>query len=136
MPIDRNRYGSQGRGESRPKLTADMIQGNKTVLTIKDVVEVNGPGGPTWAITFEEFADHTYWTNKTQQDAFLEAVDLALLPDDLKGWVGKRIPIYKKQNVNPETNEKVWKLYAMPADLWQEALAAFDKARTRQPSRR
>lgn len=127
MAIDREKYRSKP-NESKPKLTADMIPAPKTVLTFRDVNEVNGPGGPTLAITFAEFPDHTYWTNKTQQDALLDAVDSQLLPDDFKKWSGKRVPIYKKQNENPESGEKVWKLYAVPVELWQDALDGFDRA--------
>jgi hypothetical protein len=133
MGIDRAKYGSQGY-ESKPKLTAEMVQGQKTVLTIQDIREISGQNGPTLAITFEEFPDHTFWTNKTQQDALIAAVDAELLPDDWSAMVGARIPFYKKQNTNPENQQKVWKLYPSPVELWNDHLDAFDKAKASKPA--
>lgn len=123
--INREVYGSQG--EVLPKLTAEMIPGRRTVLTIASVREVTtGKYGAFWAVKFEEFPEHELVTNATIEDAFIALVDAGQLPDDFDAWTGYRVAMFKKKNTNPDTKEVVEKLYPMDPEDQEEAIAAFD----------
>jgi hypothetical protein len=125
-PINRQRVGSQG--VVLPKLTADMVPGDKPVLTVAKVQEFNGRDGPFLSIIFGEFPEHSYNTNSTQEDALLALVDARKLPNDFDLWPGKRIPFYKRENVYNEggVSVKAIKLYAQDAQDYETALAAWD----------
>jgi hypothetical protein len=133
-PIQRNRYGTQG--IILPKLTAEMVPGDKPVLTVERVQEFPGPDGPFLSIIFGEFPEHSYNTNSTQEDALIALVDARKLPNDFDVWAGKRIPFFKKENVftgkgkgGTEPEYRVTKLYAVDPEDFDATIAAFDAGR-------
>lgn len=132
-PINRQRVGSQG--VVLPKLTADMVPGDKPVLTVAKVQEFNGRDGPFLSVLFGEFPEHSYNTNSTQEDALLALVDARKLPNDFDQWPGKRIPFYKRENVYNEggVSVKAIKLYAVDAQDYDAALAAWDAGKQPVP---
>lgn len=127
-PMDRNKFRSQ-EFTKLPKFTADLIKGDKVVLTVGEAREVDPKNGnaPFIAIIWAEFPDFQFNTNRQQSDRLMAMVDAGLLPDEFPAWAGKRIALERVENENPETKEKVKKFYPMAAEKQVDAIAAFDE---------
>lgn len=126
--IDRTKSGS---GDSYPthKLTADMIENDTVVLTVdraRQVEHKNG-NGSFFVIEFAEFPDTGYYTNATQEDAILALVDASILSPDMDDWKGDKLPLFKRENRNPESGQIVAKLYAATPDEYVEACKSWGK---------
>lgn len=126
--IDRTTVGS---GESFPthKLTADMVEFDTVVLTIdraRQVKHKNGPGA-FFVVEFVEFPDHGFYTNATQEDALLALVDAGMLSADMDDWKGDKLPMFKRENKNPESGQIVAKLYPATPDEYVEACKTWGK---------
>jgi len=128
--IDRSKSGSQ---ESFPntKLTADMIAGDTCVLTIARARQVQHKqqDGAFFVIEFVEFPDAGYYTNATQEDAILALVDASMLSPDMDDWKGEKLPLFKRENKNPESGNIVPKLYAATPDEYVEACRSWGKGK-------
>lgn len=126
--IDRSIAGS---GETFPthKLTADQIENDTCVLTIERARQVkhkNAAGG-FMVIEFAEFPDHGFYTNATQEDAILALVDATILSVDMDDWRGDKLPMFKRENKNPESGQIVTKLYPCTPDEYVEACKSWGK---------
>jgi hypothetical protein len=138
-PIDRNRIGTKG--VILPKLTADMVPGDKPVLTVHKVQEFRGRDGYFLSIIMAEFPENSYDTNSTQEDALLALVDARKLPNDFDQWPGKRIPFYKKENVytgrgkgGTEPEQRAVKLYACDPEDFDARLKEWDATKGGAPA--
>ncbi len=122
-----------GSGESFPskKLTADMIEGDTCVLTIERARQVphRSGDGSFFVIEFQEFPDTGYYTNATQEDAILALVDATLLSVDMDDWQGDKLPMFKRENRNPESGQLVVKLYVATPDEYMEAIKTWGKGK-------
>lgn len=114
MTIDRSRFSNR-----RPTLDPDDIPGDKAVLTIGSVEEVELNDRNALVLEFKEFPGRAHWLNATQIDALIEQ-----LGNEETAWVGKRIPVEKVKVKNPRTNEKVIKVYVCDPDDWEDVLKA------------
>jgi len=128
--IDRALSGS---GESFPtyKLTADMITGDTCVLTIERARQVKhkAAAGAFFVIEFAEYPDTGYYTNATQEDALLALVDASMLSPDMEDWKGDKLPMFKRENKNPESGQLVAKLYVATPDEYVEACKTWSKGK-------
>lgn len=129
--VDRSTAGS---GESYPKhkLTADMIPGDTCVLTIAQARQVQHKDqtvnkGAFFVIEFDEFPDTGYYTNATQEDALLALLDASILSADMDDWRGDKLPMFKRENKNPESGQIVAKLYVCTPDEYVEACKTWGK---------
>lgn len=116
-------------GGGGPKLTPEMIKGDVTVLSIKEVavvpVDRDGHEAKALVIHFAEFPDHAYWPNGKGVSILVEQ-----LGDDEEAWTGKKIPLEKAKTMNPSTKSRVEVLWICPAKEWSAYLAKA-KARRR-----
>lgn len=125
MRIDRSKHGT---GEGlRPKLTADMIETDTVVLTIESARSMKGTDRDFIVLRFVEFPEHDMPLNKSQEDALIELIDNGALSDDTDDWKGEQVPFYKRINENPQTGDKVAKLYAAPVDEFVSGLKTWGK---------
>lgn len=125
MRIDRSKHGT---GEGlRAKLTADMIETDTVVLTIESARSMPGADRHFIVLRFAEFPEHDMPLNKSQEDALIELIDNGAISDDTDDWQGEKIPFYKRINTNPETGDKVAKLYAAPVDEFVSGLKTWGK---------
>lgn len=137
MPkLDKDTYRDQRSGsERKPKLTAEMVPTPNVLLTVETAKQVPASERVErafLALTFREFPDHEWTTNKEQSDLLVRAVEAGFLPEDTDEWGGSVIPMHKVENVNPKTGDKVRKLYPFAPEDWTDAL---DQARAAQAAK-
>ena len=120
-----------GEANTQEKLVADMIDGKKTVLTIRDAVVVSfkdretGKPDSSLFVTFEEFPDHALKCNKGQGLSFQRLAEAELLSDDLSEWKGTRIPLEKYETKWQNTTYE--KLRAVHPDEFVSSLKEYDR---------
>jgi hypothetical protein len=121
--IDRESYP----GASRPALKPDSIgypKASAAVLTIADVdpeVEIpeeNGGTRKVLTVTFKEFPDLVFYTNKTSREALIEKLGL-----NERKWIGERVPLVVVQTNNPRTKKPQPSLWVADAAEWDGHLA-------------
>ena len=125
--LDKEKYRDQRSGKQ--KLTAEMIPTPNVLLTVASVVEVpesEKVKRAFLALTFEEYPDFEWTTNKEQSDLLVRAVEAGHLSEEMDEWVGKVIPMHKVENTNPTNNQRVKKLYPFGPEEWE---AAIEQAR-------
>ena len=137
MPkLDKDTYRDQRSGsERKPKLTAEMVPTPNVLLTVETAKQVPASERVErafLALTFREFPEHEWTSNKEQSDLLVRAVEAGLLPEDTDEWHGCVIPMHKVENVNPKTGDKVRKLYPFAPEDWTDAL---DQARAAMESK-
>lgn len=122
-PIDNDRYAS-----GTPALRADKIDGNATVITVRDITEVevddpDRPGGKRYVLKLdsEEYPEHGYFLNTTGRRIIVEKYG----PIPSK-WIAKRIPLQKGKVFNPKARAMQDQLIVAPAGEWDEMLEAWD----------
>ncbi len=126
--IDRESYP----GASRPALKPESIgypKVNAAVLTVADVdPEVEIPDGDSnrkvLVVIFKEFADLTFYTNKTSREALIAKLGL-----NEKKWIGERVPLVVVTTNNPRTKKA-------QASLWVADPAEWDGHLSRSGARR
>lgn len=127
--IDPNAYP----GASRPALKPESIghpKVNAAVLTVADVdpdVEIpeeNGATRKVLTLTFKEFPELTYYTNKTSREALIAKLGL-----NEKKWIGERVPLVVVTTNNPRTKKAQASLWVADAAEWDRHLGAGRKRR-------
>lgn len=125
--IDPNAYP----GASRPALKPETIgypKVNAAVLTIADVdpdvelPEEDGGSRKVLTLTFKEYPDVTYYTNKTSRETLIAKLGL-----NEKKWVGERVPLVVVPVNNPKTKRQQMGLWVADADTWAQHLNATRK---------
>lgn len=119
--IDRESYP----GASRPALKPESIgypKTNAAVLTIADVdPEVEIPDGDVsrkvLTVTFREFPDLTFYTNKTSREALIAKLGL-----NEKKWIGERVPLVVVTTNNPRTKKAQASLWVADPEEWASHL--------------
>jgi hypothetical protein len=125
--IDRESYP----GASRPALKPESIgypKASAAVLTIADVdpdVEIpeeNGGTRKVLTVTFKEFPDLVYYTNKTSREALIEKLGL-----NERKWIGERVPLVVVTTNNPRTKKAQPSLWVADAAEWDGHLSRGGK---------
>lgn len=126
-------------GQKKPKLTAEMFKGRRTVLTVASarIVTFKGSdeedGERKLFVTFEECPEHELNCNKGEAAAFKNLCEAGKLDgtfdtesNTFPKWVGKRVPLEKYETkYDGKTYEK---LRACHPDDFDDFIAAYDKA--------
>lgn len=121
-----------GEGVRQESLTADMVKGRRTVLTIESAAIVRfkdketGDDEASLFVTFVEFPSRALKCNKGQGASFKRLADAGILDaTNMNKWAGKRVPLEKYETkYNGKTYEK---LRVSHPDDYAEFLAAYDK---------
>jgi hypothetical protein len=129
--IDRESYP----GASRPALKPESIGYPKVtaaVLTIADVdPEVEIPDGDgnrkVLVVIFKEFADLTFYTNKTSREALIAKLGL-----NEKKWIGERVPLVVVTTNNPRTKKAQASLWVADPEEWDGHLSRSGARRGRK----
>lgn len=125
--INRSKHRA-GSFTKEPKFDANLIKGDKVVLTIENAVEYEPDGNkPFIAIHFIEFPGVVWTSNREQGDLLMGLVDENILPDSFVLWSGNRVAFERVKNINPENGKTVEKFYPMNAAVQKSAIAEFDK---------
>lgn len=118
------------------KLTADMVQGTRCVLTVETAREEDFDRRSSIVIRFKEFPTLDYATNKGQSDVLMQLVESGFLPaESFELWAGHRIAFYKQVNKNPNTGQAVAKLYPFGPTQQKEAIKEYDALVAAQPAK-
>jgi hypothetical protein len=121
--IDRESYP----GASRPALKPESIGYPKVtaaVLTVADVdpeVEIpeeNGGTRKVLTVTFKEFPDLVFYTNKTSREALIEKLGL-----NERKWIGERVPLVVIKTNNPRTKKPQDSLWVADPAEWDGHLS-------------
>ncbi|MCP4902931.1 MAG: hypothetical protein GY906_38705 [bacterium] len=131
--LDRSRVGSKDAGRTiRDRLPEKEVligEGEMCLLTFhaeepaqQVTIERRGRDEHFMALRFEGFDEYELRTNSTQEDALLALVDAGILPENTDAWAGVTIPWASRLNKNPETGQKVIRLYPMDPELYEEAM--------------
>lgn len=125
--LNKDAYRDRRSGSQR--LTAEMIPTPNVLLTVATVTEVpesDKVERAFLALTFAEYPEFEWTTNREQSDLLVRAVEAGHLSEDMDEWAGKVIPMHKVTNKNPKTGEPVKKLYPFEPEEWE---AAIEQAR-------
>lgn len=120
-------------GSGKPTIKATMFPGKDVVpLTIKDVDQTEfdngGEAKPKLIVTFNEFPEHAYWPNVTSIRNLC-----AVLGNNETKWIGKRVPLVRLKQRNPQTGKVQDVLWVAEADdaAWALPTRRADAGRTR-----
>ena len=140
MTVRRGDYGG-----GPPAVTADSLEmgaGEVTVLTISDVdpnVEVPQPGQAPRRVLVLRFAEITaegngqqpaFYANKTSIGRLIDG-----LGDDETKWIGRKVPLYATEQINPNTGEPSLSLWVVDPKSWDKHVKGFARAEKRAKRR-